>query len=440
MPLQDLTPQLRTRLNRMERSVGWFVMLATLLLLVGFGYYLYNNAKSKGWFAIKARYYTYGKTAIGLAVGDKVTLMGFIVGEITDIQAMPPRGWEAEHGHNVFIEFRVLNDNYGYLWVGDSHVRFTDSGFLGKRQLDLTKGTNGYGTYILYNVRQMSLADIQASSDKDKLRLGEEIYITTNAPAQGAADGTNIVTNLALKAWSQFNTTNLELLASLKPTNLWVIDRSRTNTSLTGMWNEDGHHYQPVTKDSKYYLPPDEPPALNDRVQAMVAQLEAAVPQVLKLTNQLATVLSNAVQLTSNFNQIAISVRPSVTNLNAITENLRNPEGSLGEWIIPTNINQKLDATLVSANGTLSNVDTNLATLNLTLGNLANITSNLNNQVQANTNILTNISDAIVHTDQFIQGLKRFWLFRHLFAAHPAKTSPTSRKSGPLLSPKQKGQ
>ena len=32
MALQDLTPQLRTRLSRMERAVGWFVLFAVLLL------------------------------------------------------------------------------------------------------------------------------------------------------------------------------------------------------------------------------------------------------------------------------------------------------------------------------------------------------------------------------------------------------------------------
>jgi hypothetical protein len=50
MGLQDLTPQLRTRLNRMERAVGWFVFLATALLIFGFGYYIYKTAQSKGWF------------------------------------------------------------------------------------------------------------------------------------------------------------------------------------------------------------------------------------------------------------------------------------------------------------------------------------------------------------------------------------------------------
>lgn len=38
MAVQDLTPQLRTRLSRVERAVGWFVILATLLLLASFAY------------------------------------------------------------------------------------------------------------------------------------------------------------------------------------------------------------------------------------------------------------------------------------------------------------------------------------------------------------------------------------------------------------------
>src|SRR5580765_7357512 len=37
VPVQDLTPQLRTRLSRVERAVGIFVSVATLLLLAGFG-------------------------------------------------------------------------------------------------------------------------------------------------------------------------------------------------------------------------------------------------------------------------------------------------------------------------------------------------------------------------------------------------------------------
>ena len=50
MPLQDLTPQLRTRLNRAEQFVGWFVGLALAGLLAVFAYYIFYTAKQKGWF------------------------------------------------------------------------------------------------------------------------------------------------------------------------------------------------------------------------------------------------------------------------------------------------------------------------------------------------------------------------------------------------------
>jgi len=51
-----LTPQLRTRLSRVERAVGWFVFIATALLLFGFGYYIYHTAERKGWFKIRLRF------------------------------------------------------------------------------------------------------------------------------------------------------------------------------------------------------------------------------------------------------------------------------------------------------------------------------------------------------------------------------------------------
>src|SRR5579863_933505 len=104
MALQDLTPQLRTRLNRMERAVGWFMFLATALLLFGFGYYIYSTAKSKGWFKVKAPYYMYANTAQGISAGDPVYLLGRPVGRITEIEPMPPR---AEH--EVFIAFEILD-------------------------------------------------------------------------------------------------------------------------------------------------------------------------------------------------------------------------------------------------------------------------------------------------------------------------------------------
>src|SRR6058998_2046215 len=108
MALQDLTPQLRTRLSRLERLVGWFVTIATLLLLFGLGYYVYQLAVTRGWFLTKMPYFTFVHNAAGLKVGDRVRLMGFDVGEIVEITAQPPD----DLYFNVFIRFQVKEPYY----------------------------------------------------------------------------------------------------------------------------------------------------------------------------------------------------------------------------------------------------------------------------------------------------------------------------------------
>src|SRR5438128_192620 len=74
MAIQDLTPQLRTRLRRVEKIVGFFVLLAVLVLVVGFAYYLYSTAQRKGWLIPKCPYFTFVQSAEGLKVGDAVKL------------------------------------------------------------------------------------------------------------------------------------------------------------------------------------------------------------------------------------------------------------------------------------------------------------------------------------------------------------------------------
>jgi len=423
MPLQDLTPQLRTRLNRMERAVGWFIILATVLLILGFGYYVYNTAESRGWFKVKAPYFTYAQNGKGILVGDPIKLMGFPAGRITQIQPMPPK-WGENSSNNVYIEFEVLEPNFGYLWTEGSVAQFTESGFLGKRELDLTKGTGGYATYIQYLFEEkLTVGQAEALPHLEKWRLGEEIYAGTN---------------LVIKAWQPLSTNLLEKIASLgRGSDIRAIDTDPASkkNSLTAVWNEENHYYERFVKTNSYGLPRDEPPPLTDRLQAMVAQVQAALPNVLQLTNQLSTVLSNSTRLTSNLNAVAESARPVFTNLLVITTNLREPEGSLGEWLIPTNLHQQLETTLQTADGSLTNVNTNLvalaSNLNLTLANLAGITSNLNNQVQVNSNILSRISDAVVHSDQFVQGLKRFWLFRRLFRGKTTNAPPARVDKSP---------
>jgi ABC-type transporter Mla subunit MlaD len=139
MALQDLTPQLRTRLRRVEKIVTLFVVLAALLLLAGFGYYLHDTGKRKGWFIPKCRYFTMLMTAEGLKAGDSIVLMGFNVGEIVKIETMPP-----EAPKKIFISFDVRKPYYGYIWTDSKlHIK---SNLLGGRKLELMPGTNGMAT------------------------------------------------------------------------------------------------------------------------------------------------------------------------------------------------------------------------------------------------------------------------------------------------------
>ena len=144
--------------------------------------------------------------------------------------------------------------------------------------------------------------------------------------------------------------------------------------------------------------------------------------------------------LTSNLNLVATTARPAVSNLAVATANLDRP-GALGDWLLPTNINRSLESSLTNASAVLATANTNLAllaqNLNRSLDNLAGVTSNLNNQVQANTNLLRAISDAVVHADQLVQGLKRHWLLRSAFKTKDTN-APPAPPAAPLKSPKER--
>lgn len=425
MALQDLTPQLRTRLNRMERAVGWFVMLATALLVFGFGYYIYNTAESKGWFKTKAVFYTYADDGAGFSVGDNVKLMGFNAGRILEIQPMPPWGSE----HNIYVKFEVLEPNFGYLWTVGSRAKWAESGFLGKRELNVTKGVGGHAIYLINPIRTASVTEARALPGLEKWRLGEEIRVETNVVAN---------------AWQPLSAKLLEQITGWGRSNLWVVDTSVKKRYVTAVWNNNEYHWEPFAETNLYELPPEETPSVMVRLQNLVSQVETALPHILDLTNQISAVLSNSARLTSNLDVVAENARPLVTNLSIITANIRDPHGSLGEWLIPTNTHQQLDTTLLTANVTLTNIDTNLVAMvesvTRSLDNLSDITSNLNHQVQVNSNILSQVSGLVVNSDQFVQGLKRFWLFRHLFKAKNTNAPPAGPSTPQLQSPKAKSQ
>jgi ABC-type transporter Mla subunit MlaD len=357
-----LTPQLRTRLGRLERVVGWFVALAVVLLLAGLGFYLHKLAQRKGWGVTKAPFFTYLRSGAGIKPGDAVKLMGFDVGEITKVTAEEP-GKE----YDVYVEFVVRAPFYGYVW-DDSAAR-VKGGLLGARYIELTKG------------------------------------------------------------------------GTLRTNNLHAAYKE-SGGRLTHVFNDKQGEYAPWrTGDQPYWLVADEPPELSSHLDDMVKLVKVSLTNILALTNALTRTLTNAADATGHLSELLVGAKPVLTNLAIITGNITNQRGSLGEWLIPTNMNFQLTALLTNANSTVGNVNatvtnanTNLVVLfsNLTvnLENLADITSNLNAQVQGNTNLVKSVSDLIIHADDMVQGLKRHWLLRSAFKTN-APPPPAVPPKGP---------
>jgi hypothetical protein len=303
----------------------------------------------------------------------------------------------------VYVEFELEEPNYGYMQTSGSVARVAASGFLDKRTLEVTKGTEGNPIYTHFRVRDVSLEDARQLRGPD-WQLGEEIH---------SKGGEEIVRRLFSPL------TNLDELAALGRTNLRVMDMSRRHKRLAAEWNEKTHRYDPYSITNKpYWLHADESPAVTEQVQALVAQVQAALPSFLAITNQINIILSNTASLTSNLDYVAASSRPIISNLSLATANLDQP-GMLGSRLLPTNLDQRLDLLLGDADVTLNSVNTNLEEqldkIGVSLENLADLTSNLNAQVRANTNVLTDISQTIVDTDDLVQGLKRHWLLRSAF-------------------------
>jgi len=417
MALQDLTPQLRTRLSRMERAVGWFVFLATALLLFGFGYYIYHTAERKGWFVIKAPFHTYLQSASGLNVGDPVVMMGFPVGEITRIHVTEPGD-----PHNVRLEFAVRDKYFRYIWAGGSYVKVNSADFLGKRQLEVTRGTNGPAICVTQPGFIKTIPELEqlVAAETNHWQLYQDVLDENS--------------NLVFGAYTMLTQSNLESMAQLhlESNSVFAYDNTIVRDRIVASWHRRTHRYEnfkPGSEDA--WLRAVETPPISDQLQAMASQVQSALPGILALTNKISAMLDNAADATSNLNSTLLAAQPLVTNFTAISGQLREP-GGLGVWALGTNGNDLIQGALTNLNLLLVDTDTNLnalsADIGLTLENVAGITSNLNAQVQANTNLLGGIARTVKDTDDFVQGLKHHWLLKSAFKGKATNAPPPSSK------------
>jgi MlaD protein len=417
MALQDLTPQLRTRLSRVERAVGWFVFLATALLLFGFGYYIYHTAERKGWFLIKANFFTYVQSSSGLNVGDPVVMMGFPVGDITRIHVTEPGDT-----HNVLVEFEVRDKYFRYIWTGGSFVKVNSADFLGKRQLEVTRGTNGPAISVTQPGFIKTIPELEQiiATETNRWQLYQDVFDENS--------------NIVFSAYTMLTQSNLERMAqlNLESNSVCAYDNKIKVNRVVASWHRRTHRYENFTPGSEdAWLRAVEPPPITDQLQAMVSQVQSALPGILSLTNKLSAVLDNAANVTSNLNTTIVSVQPLLTNFTVISSQLREP-GGLGVWALGTNGDLQIQSALTNLNSLLVDTDTNLNALSVSVGqtleNLSGITSNLNVQVQANSNLLWGISKTVTDADDLMQGLKHHWLLRSAFKTKATNQPPTKRK------------
>jgi ABC-type transporter Mla subunit MlaD len=417
MPLQDLTPQLRTRLNKMERAVGWFVFIAAALLLFGFGYYIYHTAERKGWFKIKAPFHIYVQSSTGLNVGDPVVMMGFAIGNITKVDPQEPYS-----KYNVKVEFEVVDPYFRRIWRDGSYVKVNAADFLGKRQLEVTRGTNGPAICVTQPGAWKTISELQQliTPENDRWQLYQDVL--------------DAQSNLVFGAYTMLTISNVQRIAELPlhTNGVFVYDNKVNHNRIVASWDNRPRRYVNFeAKTDTAWLRAEETAPIGDQLQAMVSQVQAALPNILAITNKLFAVLDNAANATSNLNTTIFAAQPVVTNFALISDQLREP-GGLTTWALGTNGDFQVQTALTNANTLLISVDTNLnqltAEIRLTLENVANITSNLNVQVQANSNMLGGISKTVMDADDLMQGLKRHWLLRSAFKVKATNAPSTKAK------------
>lgn len=386
MGLQDLTPQLRTRLSRVEWYVGLFLGVTGLLMLIGFASFLRRTAEVRGWFVVEVPYFTYLPDASGLKPGSPVNLMGFNVGEVTEVTAIDLSerlAWDhhVTNQFNVFVRFVIRADGKsqfpGYV-NSDARVRLSGLpiDLLGGSFLEVTQGTtNGVVTF------------------------GE---------APNGQPGVLM---------SKF--------AILEP------GLDRTNKFLK---------YEPVKTAGGYYLRLDRGETLlaqaervmsrldhiagtvDNRLPAMLEELQGTLETMNKalpgITNQVGQVLETARQtlpgLTNNLDAVLLNTRE-------LTAQLRDA------WPMLTN---NLDLTLATTRELASNINFVIPTLasnvNLTL-------TNVNVLLVRDTNVTANASMLVSNVNQVIT---RHWLFKSAFKSKEEEAPASSRTNrGKFLRP-----
>jgi hypothetical protein len=389
MALQDLTPQLRTRLRKVE----WFVVLflggTLVLMIVSLAWFIKKTGDARGWWVTEVPYYTFLPNASGIKIGSPVQMIGFKVGQVTKVEAVELaklRSWDYYGSHPVFVAFNVREPYPGYI-TSDSQLK------LGGLPIDIAGG--------------VTLEVTVGSADG--------LLTTTNGGGHLAvlSDKIAYVELAARLAKKTDPITNLQAYAK----------------------------YTPLAETKKgFFLALDESDTMMAQVQRILGKLDGITGKV----NDAMPGLTNELQKTmGNISVLTESLKPALANPGGIGKLLLptnlvarlDQPGGVGELLIPTNLNAELVGTLAGVRtnlpGTLSNLNQRMTDLgpvmtNLSVGTarLGPLLTNLDETMgSVKSNTVPRLNSLLETVDSFVAGMKRFWLFRGAFKT-PATNAP----------------
>jgi len=364
MALQDLTPQLRTRLGRVERLVGLFVIVAIILMLTGLVYYVRHTAAERGWFTLRVPYYTMIADGTGVKVGAPVTMLGFTVGEITEVNTTELSKWMRDAKFNVFVGFTIRDPYHGYIWT-DSKVKLGAGDLLGGRSLEVVIGDSGFVTVVT--------------------KSGEPARMMSDKYAWKAGD-------------DNFNYVTLEE----QPKGYYL--RADQDKPLTERLTE-------IANQVNDALP---------GVLAMTNQLNVALANLTNITGQVSTVMPQVEGAITDLRLLVATVQPALQRPGGIGDLLLPTNLNTQLTLTLSNLNPGVGPLAE----TLGGVNQRLAELGLLLTNV-NTQLDQNTNLVANVNELTQDAGSLMQSIETL--LRRHWLLRSAFKTNDTKKGPVTR-------------
>jgi len=384
MALQDLTPQLRTRLRRVEWIVVLFLAGSVMLALLGFGWFIKSTGDQRGWWVTQVPYYTYLADAGAVTEGTKVKMMGFTIGEVVKVDTTDDNEWNRSQGYNVFVRFLVRDPYQGYIFT-DSYVKvaglpidLAGGSYLevvrtGGKGIPTTTNLPGGRPKVLWDKYAYNLGKAEVTNfvRYDVTTKEDKGYFLKTEPAGDLIGELTILIPKIREAFSKPGGIGDLLI----PTNLASrLDRPGGLGDLVLPTNLNAALYQTLT-NVDYQI---------RDVGILVSNLDKTVPPLLTgLNTSLPPALTALTPLLTNLDR---TLPPLLTNLDTQIS---------GVGPLVSNLNQTLPGVLTQAD--------------LTLG-----------QVRSNT--LPAADLLLTNTGEFVGGLKRHWLFRGAFKTNAPKS------------------